>query len=130
MTDTELRRRRIALYGVISVGLHDSEELRLDATEIPSGGWTDRNGDEDDRLYGQAAFDHIKECIAYMTVAIDNRFSLYREEGGNSTEVLADVAHALTVIHERELDVERRVDKCGPKWDLKEAFGVEEGRLL
>ncbi|MER8571292.1 hypothetical protein NKG99_07530 [Mesorhizobium sp. M1409] len=48
-TEIELRYRRIALYGAISVGLHESEELWMDACEIPSAGWTARNGDEDGR---------------------------------------------------------------------------------
>ncbi|MBZ9798734.1 hypothetical protein [Mesorhizobium sp. ES1-4] len=123
MTDTELRYRRIALYGAISIGLHDSEELRLDATEIPSGGWTARNGDEDDRLYGQAAFGYIVERIADMTRSIDNRFSLYREEGGSSEEVLGDAVHALAVIRKRQIDVDRRADKA--LWNFGEAFDAE-----
>ena len=124
MKDIELlRRRRIDLYGSISVGLHDSEELQMDAAEIPSGGWTARRGDEDDRLYGQAAFDYIVERIEDMIRAIDVRFSLYREEGGSSQEVLGDVVHALTVIRERQHDIDRRADKS--QWDFDEAFGAE-----
>lgn len=118
-----LRDRRIALYGAVSAGLHDADELWMDAYELPSGGWTARYGDMDDRLYGQAAFASLFERMGEIRKRIDFRLADYREAGGNGEDVLSDVAHALAVIQKHLLDAERL--SASPDWDFEEAFGRE-----
>ena len=96
-----LARARIGLYGCIAHALHDSEELWMDATEIESGGWTARNGDEEDRLYGSAAFEHIVVRIKCMIPDIGLALGKYGEAGGYNPLVKGDANNALEVIRQR-----------------------------
>lgn len=97
MSDNVIRDRRIDLYGSVSRALHDVEELYMDASEISTGGWTAENGDDEVRLYGEAAFEYILERNRDLISSVKSATVRYLEVGG-AGDALADAEYALEQI--------------------------------
>jgi hypothetical protein len=95
---TALAESRIRLYGCLSHGMSASDELCLDAMEIPGGGWTARDGDREDRLYGASAFEYIVDNIGFLLGRIDRALQRYIADGGDNPDVFGDVEAAVAFI--------------------------------
>ncbi|MBX3576210.1 MAG: hypothetical protein KF723_03300 [Rhizobiaceae bacterium] len=123
-----LRYDRIRLYASIDRSLHDSEELLMDALEVLTGGWTARDGDEEDRLYGAEAHEWIGERMPQLLAGVEWAQERYVEHGGNDRVVLSDAAWAIAEIGKRIERAAAKAAEYSPEREA-EATAAEDARM-